>query len=200
MDLADRLLKPPPRIVAGQAGTGWLGLITSWVAMGYGATAAAKAGALLISYDDDGACGIHSATTCQVAGWGGLLMGVVVLAVAALLGIVVARGFGPPTTWWVLPVMLGALALAPFQAAEGASIAWGWLLVSAAAAVAALGLAALVVRRGRAGLFGWIRLDGLDAREVPHRGVDQLVAPAALAAAVVGGSFAAHVLRLLAEG
>lgn len=198
MSLADRLLKPPPRIVAGEPGTGWLGLLTSWAAVGFGAAAAAKAGGLLISFDD-GACGIHSATVCQVAGWGGLLMGVVVLGVAALLGIVVARGFGPPTTWWVLPVMLGALALAPFQAAPGASIPWVWLLVSAAAAVAALALAGMVVRRGRAALFGWIRLDGLDAREVPHRPLDRLVAPAAVAVATGGGFFAANVVRLLSE-
>lgn len=198
MSLADRLLKTPPRIVAGEPGTGWLGLVTSWAATGYGAAAATKAGGLLISFDE-GACGVQSATVCQVAGWGGLLMGVVLLAVGALLGIVVARGFGPPTTWWVLPIMLGALALAPFQAAPGASISWAWLLVAGAAAAAALALGGLVVRRGRASLFGWIRLDGLDAREVPHRPLDQLVAPAALAVAVGAGFFGAHVLRLLAE-
>jgi hypothetical protein len=198
VSLADRLLQPPPRIVAGEPGTGWLGLLTSWAAVGYGAAAAAKAGGLLLSFDD-GACGVHSATVCRVAGWGGLLMAVVVLGVAVLLSIVVARGFGPPTTWWVLPVMLGALALAPFQAAPGASIPWVWLLVSAAAAVAGLTLASMVVRRGRAALFGWIRLDGLDAREVPHRPLDQLVAPAAAVVAVAGGFFAVTVVRLLSE-
>ncbi|MFP5251997.1 MAG: hypothetical protein ACLGHD_06450 [Actinomycetes bacterium] len=198
MSFAERLLKPPPRIVAGEPGTGWLGLVTSWAAVGFGAAAAAKAGGLLISFDD-GACGVHSETVCQVAGWGGLLMGVVVLAVGALLGIVVARGFGPPTTWWVLPVMLGALALAPFQAAPGATIAWAWLLVAGVAALLALALGGMVVRRGRAALFGWIRLDGLDAREVPHRPVDQLVAPAALAVAVAFGAFGALVIRLLSD-
>ena len=198
MSLAERLLKPPPRIVAGEPATGWLGLVTAWAAIGYGAAAASKAGGLLISIDE-GACGVQSATVCQVAGWGGLLMGVVLLAVGALLGIVVARGFGPPTTWWVLPIMLGAFALAPFQAAEGASRPWLWLLVAGGAAIAALALAGLAVRRGRASLFGWIRLDGLDAREVPHRPVDQLVAPAALAVAVGAALFGAHVLRLLSE-
>ena len=65
---------------------------------------------MLLSADE--ACGSLSTAVCQVAGWGGLLMGVVLLAVAAVLGLAVARGFGPPITWWVLPLMLGALALA----------------------------------------------------------------------------------------
>ncbi|WP_306233183.1 hypothetical protein [Agrococcus beijingensis] len=198
MSLADHLFKPPPRIVAGEPATGWIGLLTSWGALGYGAAAAAKSGGLLIS-SADGACGANSPTVCAISGWGGLLMGVVLMAVGTLLGIVVARGFGPPTTWWVLPVGLGALAFAPFQAAAGATIAWGWLIVAAAAALVALWLAGIAVRRGRAALFGWIRLDGIDAREVPHRPLDQLVAPVAVAAAVAAGSFGAFVLRQLSE-
>lgn len=198
MSFAERLLKPPPRIVAGEPGTGWLGLVTSWAAFGFGAASAAKAGGLLIS-SDDGACGEHSEAVCQVAGWGGLLMGTVLLAVGSLLGIVVARGFGPPTTWWSLPAMPGALAFAPFQAAPGATIAWAWLLIAGAAALFALALGGLVVRRGRAALLGWVRLDGLDARELPHRPVDQLVAPAAVAVALAAGAFGAQVIRLLSE-
>ncbi len=148
---------------------------------------------------DAGACGSLSSAVCQVAGWGGLLMGTVLLAVAAVLGLVVARGFGPPITWWVLPLMLGALALAPFRAAEGAGLPWGWLLLALAAAVVAIALAVAAIRQGAAALYGWVRLDGLDAREVPHRPIDRLLAPAAVAAAAVAALFGAHVVRLLAE-
>lgn len=126
-------------------------------------------------------------------------MGVVLLAVAAVLGLVVARGFGPPITWWVLPLMLGALALAPFRAAAGASVPWLWLLLAVASAMLALAVAAAAVRRGKAALYGWIRIDGLDAREVAHRPIDRVLAPAALAAAVIAGLFGAHVIRLLSE-
>ena len=121
------------------------------------------------------------------------------LAVAAVLGLAVARGFGPPITWWVLPLMLGALALAPFSAAEGAALPWPWLLLALAAALLAIALAAAAIRRGKAALYGWIRLDGLDAREVAHRPIDRVLAPAAVAAAAVAGLFGAHVIRLLSE-
>lgn len=198
MPWSDRLFKRPPLIVAGQPATGWLGLLTSWATAGYGAASASSATGMLLSADA-GACGALSPAVCQVAGWGGLLMGVVLLAVAAVLGLVVARGFGPPITWWVLPLMLGALALAPFRAAEGAALPWVWLLLALAAAVLALALVAAAIRQGKAALYGWIRLDGLDAREVAHRPIDRLLAPVAVAAASVAAVFGAHVIRILSE-
>lgn len=198
MRWSDRLFKRPPLIVAGEPATGWLGLLTSWATAGYGAASASSATGMLLSADA-GACGALSATVCQVAGWGGLLMGVVLLAVAAVLGLVVARGFGPPVTWWVLPLMLGALAVAPFSAAEGAALPPLWLLLTLVAAALAIALAAAALRQGRAALYGWIRLDGLDAREAAHRPIDRLLAPGALAAAAVAALFGAHVIRLLSE-
>ncbi len=194
-----RLLQPPPLIVAGDRSSAWLGLLVGWVAVGYGASAASRAAGLLISVDD-GACGIHSEAICQVTGWGGLGMGVVALVGGTALWILVARGFGPPATWWAPPIALGALALAPFNAAPGAAMSPLWLVLALIAGSLSVALAVLVARRGKAARCGWIRLDGLDAREVAHRPVDQLVIPlAALAAAVAGGAFAAHVLRLLAD-
>ncbi|MFA4840270.1 MAG: hypothetical protein WC580_01015 [Agrococcus sp.] len=198
MRWSDRLFKRPPLIVAGQPATGWLGLLTSWATAGYGAASASSATGMLLSADA-GACGSLSPSVCQVAGWGGLLMGVVLLAVAALLSLVVARGFGPPVTWWVLPLMLGALAFAPFRAAEGADLPWLWLLLAVASAMLAIALAAAALARGKAARYGWIRLDGLDAREVAHRPVDRVLAPVAVAAAAGAGLFGAHVIRLLSE-
>ncbi|MGM1030419.1 MAG: hypothetical protein ACQEWM_11230 [Actinomycetota bacterium] len=198
MRWSDRLFKRPPLIVAGEPATGWLGLVTSWGTAGYGASSASSATGMLLSADA-GACGALSSTVCQVAGWGGLLMGVVLLAVAAVLGLVVARGFGPPITWWVLPLMLAALALAPFRAAEGAALPWVWLLLALAAAMLAIALGAAAIRQGKAALYGWIRLDGLDAREVAHRPIDRLLAPIAGTAAAVAALFGAHVIRILSE-
>lgn len=199
MSWSRRFLPPPPLIVPGDRFSAWLGLLVGWVAVGFGASAASRAAGLLISVGD-GACGIHSESICQVAGWGGLAMGVVALAGGTALWVLVARGFGPPATWWALPIALGALALAPFSAAEGATMSWLWLGLALVAGALAIALAALVARRGKAARCGWIRLDGLDAREVAHRPVDQLGIPlAALGAAAVGGAFAAHVVRLLAD-
>lgn len=173
-------------------------MLASWATAGYGAASASGATGMLLSADE-GACGSLSTAVCQVAGWGGLLMGVVLLAVAALLGLTVARGFGPPITWWMLPLMLGALALAPFRAAAGASVPWLWLLLAVGSAMLALAIAGAAVRRGRAALYGWIRLDGLDAREAALRPVDRILAPVAVAAAVTAGLFGAHVIRVLSE-
>lgn len=198
MRWSDRLFKRPPLIVAGEPVTGWVGLLTSWGTAGYGAASASSATGMLLSADA-GACGALSPTVCQVAGWGGLLMGVVLLAVAGVLGLLVARGFGPPVTWWVLPLMLGALSLAPFRAAAGAALPWPWLVLALAAAVLAIALAGAALGRGKAALYGWIRLDGLDAREVAHRPIDRLLAPVAAAAAVAAALFGAHVIRLLSE-
>lgn len=189
----------PPFIVAGDRFSAWLGLLVGWVAVGFGASSASRAAGLLLSFDD-GACGIHSESICQVAGWGGLAMGMVALAGGTALWILMARGFGPPVTWWVLPILLAALAFAPFAAAEGAELALWWLPISVLAGLLAIALAVLAARRGKAARYGWIRLDGLDAREVAHRPVDKAVIPlAAVAAALAGSAFGAHVIRLLAE-
>ncbi|SFS08417.1 hypothetical protein SAMN04487783_1096 [Agrococcus baldri] len=199
MSWSSRFFKPPPFIVAGDRFTAWLGLLVGWVAVGFGASSASRAAGLLLSYRD-GACGIHSDTVCQVAGWGGLAMGVVALAGGTALWMLMARGFGPPTTWWVLTLLLAALAFAPFFAAEGAELPQWWLPISVVAAVLAIALAVLAGRRGKAARYGWIRLDGLDAREVPHRPVDKVVIPlAGAAAALAGAAFGAHVISLLAE-
>lgn len=199
MRWTSRLFRRPPLIVSGDRFTAWLGLLTGWVAVGFGAVAASRAAGLLISFDD-GACGANSATVCQVAGWGGLMMGLVALAGGTALWILMARGFGPPATWWVLPIALTALAFTPFSAVEGATIAFGWLVLALAAGILAIALAVLAAGRGKAARAGWIRLDGLDAREVAHRPVDRVVIPsAAVAAAIAGGAFGAHVIRLLSE-
>lgn len=199
MSWSRRLLKSPPFIVPGDPFSGWLGLVTGWTALGFGAVSASRATGLLISFDD-GACGVHSETICQVAGWGGLAMGLVALAGGTALWLFMARGFGPPAHWWVLPALCAALAFAPFSAAEGAAPAAWWLPIAIAAGLVALALVALAAGRGKAARVGWIRLDGLDAREVRHRPVDLVVLPlAALIAASAGGAFATHVIRLLAE-
>lgn len=199
MSRSSRFFKPPPFIVPGDRFSGWLGLLVGWAAVGFGASSASRAAGLLLSYRD-GACGIHSETVCQVAGWGGLAMGMVALAGGTALWMLMARGFGPPATWWVLPLLLAALAFAPFAAAEGAELALWWLPVSVIAGVLAIALAVLAGRRGKAARYGWIRLDGLDAREVAHRPVDKVVIPlAAVAAAIAGGAFGAHAIRLLSE-
>lgn len=199
MRWSDRLFRLPPFIVGGEPVTGWLGLLISWGAVGFGASSASRAAGLLISADD-GACGAHSAAVCQVTGWGGLLMGVVALAVGTALWLLVARGLGPPVSWWVLPIALAALAFAPFTAAEGAAPAFIWLVLALAAGLLAIALAVAAARRGRAARYGWIRLDGLDAREVAHRPVDHVVLPlTAVVAAIAGSAFGAHVIRLLSE-
>ncbi|WP_347755735.1 hypothetical protein [Agrococcus sp. ProA11] len=195
-----RLFRRPPLIVSGDRFTAWLGLLTGWVAVGFGAVAASRAAGLLISFDD-GACGANSARICQVAGWGGLMLGLVALVGGTAMWILMARGFGPPVTWWVLPIVLAALAFAPFNAADGAAIGFGWLLLALVAGALAITLAVLAAGRGTAARTGWIRLDGLDAREVAHRPIDRIVIPgAAVAAAIAGGAFGGHVVRLLAEG
>jgi hypothetical protein len=199
MRWSDRFFRLPPLIVAGDRFSGWLGVLVGWTAVGFGASAASRATGLLLSYGD-GACGALSETICQVSGWGGLLMGMVALAGGTAAWVFMARGFGPPATWWVLPIGLAALALAPFSAAEGATLSPLWLLLTLVAGALALALAALAAGRGKAARYGWIRLDGLDAREAAHRGVDKVVIPLAAAALAIGGSvFGAHVIRLLSE-
>ncbi|WAC67243.1 hypothetical protein OVA14_05760 [Agrococcus sp. SL85] len=197
MRWTDRLYRVPPVIAGGSIASSWVGMLLAWAAAGFGAAAAARSAGILISFDE-GACSTSDAV-CQVSGWGGLLLGVVALFGAPVLSLFAARGFGPPVTWWVLAIGLGAIAAAPFSTAEGALLSPLWLLLSGVAAVLALLLAVGAVRRGWPALVGWIRLDGLDAREVPLRAVDRLVMVAALAAAIAGAVFGGHVIRLLAD-
>lgn len=199
MSWSSRFFKPPPFIVAGDRFSGWLGLLVGWVAVGFGGTSVSRAAGLLLSFSD-GACGVHSETVCQIAGWGGLAMGMVALAGGTALWMLMARGFGPPATWWALPILLAALAFAPFNAAEGSAPSLWWLPLSVLAGLLAIALAVLAGRRGKAARYGWIRLDGLDAREVAHRPVDKAVIPlAAVTTAFAGAVFGAHVISLLAE-
>lgn len=197
MRWTDRLYRVPPVIAGGSIASSWVGMLLAWGAVGFGAAAAARSAGILISFDE-GACGTSDAV-CQVSGWGGLLLGVVALFGAPVLSLFAARGFGPPVTWWVLAIGLGAISAAPFSTAEGALLSPLWLLGSGVAAVLALLLAVGAVRRGAPALVGWIRLDGLDAREVPHRPIDRLVALVALAAGLAGAAFGAQVIRLLAD-
>lgn len=200
MSWSARLFRPPPLIVAGDRFSAWLGLLVGWGALGFGASAASEAAGLLISFDE-GACGPLSEHVCLVTGWGGLAMGLVALAGGTALWILVARGFGPPATWWVLAIGLAALALAPFNAAEGATMSLMWLVLAVLAALAATALTVLAGSRGKAARYGWIRLDGLDAREVAHRPIDKTVIPiAAVLVAIAGASFGDYVIRLLAQG
>lgn len=192
-------LRPPPLIVAAEPFTGWLGLLTSWMAVGFGAGVTSRAAGVLSSLDD-GACGSQSSSICQTAGWSGLAMGVVALMGGTAIWLLVARGFGPPVGWWVLPISLAAIALAPFAATEGAELPLFWSATAFAAGVLALALAWLAAARGKAARYGWIRLDGLDAREAAHRRRDKvLLLGTTIAVALGGGRFGVHVLTLLAD-
>ena len=197
--LRERLYPTPRSVVLGQAGTGWLGLISSWVLLGYGSVLAALSGSGLA--DLSLACAA-SERVCGAAAWGGLVAGIVTLAVSMLFSIVIARGFGPPVRWWILPAGVGAL---------GAGLALGALLgqgavpvplLSAGIAVLALAivLGVLCLGRGKAAVYGWVRLDGLSAREVPLRGVEVLLPAAAVASFSAAAAFAVHTARLLASG
>lgn len=193
-----RLYPTPRLIVAGQPGTGWLGFASSWVILGFGAGMSALAGGALLSISE--ACSNYSDRVCGVSGFGGLLIGVGSLAVAGLLSIAVARGFGPPANWWVLPVLAASASTAlMIGALAGADQPEPLPLVGAAVgAVVTIWLVVALARRGKAATTGWIRLDGLDAREVRHRGVDRIVfSAAAIAAFSTGAAFALHVERLL---
>ncbi|MFC7431502.1 MULTISPECIES: hypothetical protein [unclassified Agrococcus] len=194
-----RLYPTPRAVVLGQPGTGWLGLVSSWVLLGFGSVLAALSGSGLA--DLTLACEA-SARVCGAAAWGGVIAGATSMAVAVLFSIVIARGFGPPVRWWILPVA---------TAAVGAGLALGALLGSGevqlgmlVAGVAALALAAvlgiLALAQGKAAVYGWVRLDGLSGREVPMRGIDVLLPAAAAASFATAAAFAVHTARLLASG
>lgn len=197
--LRERLYPTPRGVVLGQAGTGWLGHVSSWVLLGYGSVLAAISGSGLA--DLSLACGA-SIRVCGAAAWGGVIAGVVTMAVSALFSAVIARGFGPPVRWWILPMAVGAL---------GAGLVLGALLGSGAVPVPLLasGLAVLALAivlgimclgRGKAAIYGWVRLDGLSGREVPMRGIEVLLPATAAASCAAAAAFAVHTARLLASG
>lgn len=197
--LRERLYPTPRGVVLGQVGTGWLGLVSSWVLLGYGSVLAALSGSGLA--DLTLACDA-SERVCGAAAWGGVVAGVVALSVSVLFSIVIARGFGPPVRWWIVPVAVGTL---------GAGLALGALLGSGAIPVPLLAggtallalaivLGVLCLGRGKAAVYGWVRLDGLSGREVPMRGIEVLLPAAAVASFAAAAAFAVHTARLLASG
>ncbi len=197
--LRERLYPTPRRVVLGQAGTGWLGLISSWVLLAYGSVLTALSGSGLA--DLSLACEA-SIRVCGAAAWGGVIAGVVTMAVSVLFSIVIARGFGPPVRWWILPAAVGTL---------GAGLALGALLGSGSVSVPllasglvlvaiAIALGILCLGQGKAAVYGWVRLDGLSGREVPMRGIEVLLPAAAAASCAAAAAFAVHTARLLASG
>lgn len=197
--LRERLYPTPRGVVLGQAGTGWLGLVSSWVLLGYGSVLTALSGSGLA--DLSLACGA-SIRVCGAAAWGGVIAGVVTLAVSVLFSIVIARGFGPPVRWWILPVSVGTLGAAlALGALLGAGAVPVPLLASGLAMLAlAIALGILCLSRGKAAIYGWVRLDGLSGREVPMRGVEVLLPAVAAASCAAAAAFAVHTARLLASG
>ncbi|GAA2170885.1 hypothetical protein GCM10009846_02790 [Agrococcus versicolor] len=197
--LRDRLYPTPRRVVLGQAGTGWLGLVSSWVLLGFGAVLAALSGSGLA--DLTLACAA-SERVCGAAAWGGVVAGVTSVAVSLLFSIVIARGFGPPVRWWALPVgaaALGAGMLLGALLGEG-EVPLGLLVAGAAVLALALLLGIVALSQGKAAVYGWVRLDGLSGREVPMRGVEALLPVVAVASFAAAAAFAVHTARLLASG
>lgn len=197
--LRERLYPTPRAVVLGQVGTGWLGLVSSWVLLGYGSVLAALSGSGLA--DLSLACEA-SARVCGAAAWGGLVAGVVTMAVSVLCSVVIARGFGPPVRWWIVPTAVGAVggglalgALLGRGAVPVPLLAWGLAVIAVA-----IVLGALCLGRGKAAVYGWVRLDGLAGREVPMRGVELLLPATAVASCAAAAAFAVHTARLLASG
>lgn len=200
MTIAARLYPAPKHVVHGAVGTGWLGLVSSWVLLGFGGVLLGLGVGGMLATDES--CGASSVLVCSVSSMGGAIAGATSLAVAVLFAIAIARGFGPSARWWVLPVLFASFGLAGAAGAfAGSDSVEGLLLTGAAvAAVGAAVLAVMLLRRGTAATHGWVRIDGLHASEVPFRAVDHVLPLAALASAAAGAAFAAHVARLLLTG
>lgn len=197
--LRDRLYPTPRRVVLGQAGTGWLGLVSSWVLLGFGAVLAALSGSGLA--DLTIACEA-SERVCGAASWGGVIAGVTSMAVAVLFSVVIARGFGPPVRWWILPATVGTIGAGLALGAllgEG-EVPLGMLVAGIAVLAVAVGLSILALGQGKAAVYGWVRLDGLSGREVPMRGVEVLLPVVAAGSCAAAAAFAVHTARLLASG
>lgn len=197
--MLERLLPPPRLIVPGAVGTGWLGLVVSWALLAFGVVVAAWSLGGIASTDESCA---SSARVCGAASIGGLVAGVVGIALAVVCSLAIARGFGPPAHWWALPGTVWTIAAGVLLAGvAGTDAVSPWpIVVGLAVAVVAIAATVAVLRRGRAAAFGWIRLDGLDAREVPMRTVELALPVAAFAVASATAAFGAHVARLLASG
>lgn len=193
------LYRKPRTHVLGQVGTGWLGLMLSWIMLGGGVTLAAVGLAGFFSVER-GVCVGYDDHACQVASAGASITGVAAMAGSVLWSITIARGFGPPASWWAVPGTAGGLGAMIFLDAVAGD---GQVALDAvAASLTLMAIAALLVllmlpQRAYA-LAGWTRLDGLDADEVRMRGVDRVVLLAgAVAAASAGGAFALHMFGQL---
>lgn len=196
-----RLFREPRSIARGQVATGWLGLVSSWLILGFGAGVLAGSGGRLFSVASEVCEG--SANVCMIGSLGGVITGAGSLFVAVLFSLMIARGFGPPTLWWAAPIGLAAFGAVPLVAALSGHGAVEPLPLVLGIIVVALAIALVIamMRQWRFALGGWTRLDRLDAREVPHRPTDVIV-PAVVAATVaaVGCAFGVHVAGLLASG
>ena len=197
--LSHMLFRKPRTHVRGNVGTGWLGLLVSWVFLGGGVTLAVVSIAGFFSVDY-GVCETYDAEICRVANFGGAATGVAAVAGAVLWSITIARGFGPPAAWWAVPGTVGGLGIVIFLDAVAGSdtVPLPPIMVSLALMIVAAVLVALILPQREQALAGWTRLDGLDAGEVRMRGIDSVVLPGVAAvAAGAGGAFALHVFRLL---
>lgn len=196
------LYRKPRTYVRGHVGTGWLGLLVSWVFLGGGVTLAVVSAAGFFSVDQ-GVCEAYHPQVCRVANLGGVITGVAALAGSVLWSITIARGFGPPAAWWAVPGAVGGLGAMLFlEAVAGeTAVPLAPVLISVALMLIATALIVMMMPQREQALAGWTRLDGLDAGEVRMRGIDGIILPgAAVVAAGAGGAFALHVFRLLTNG
>ena len=199
ISLSRFLYRKPRTHVLGQVGTGWLGLLISWVMLGGGVTLAVVSLAGFFSVEQ-GVCVGYDESVCQIASIGGSITGVAAMAGAVLWSITIARGFGPPAAWWAAPGAVGGLGVMVFLDAVAGTgeVALGAVAASLVLILIALVLVVLMLPQLDRALAGWTRLDGLSVDEVRMRGVDQVVLPAAaIAAAFAGGAFALHMFGQL---
>lgn len=196
------LYRKPRTYVRGSVGTGWLGLLVSWVFLGGGVTLAVVSAAGFFAVEH-GICEAYDAEVCRVANIGGVFTGVMATAGSVLWSITIARGFGPPAAWWAVPGVVGGVGVMMFLDAVAGDVAvpLAPVMIAIVLVLIAVVLVALMAPQLERALAGWTRLDGLDAEEVRMRGIDATLLPgAAVVAATAGGAFALHVFRLLTNG
>lgn len=200
--LSKFLFRRPVTYVRGSVGTGWAGLIASWLVLGGGVTLAVVSFTGMFTIDH-GVCATFDDEVCAVANIGGAIAGSVATAVAILLSFAVARGFGPPAFWWALPAIVGGVGVMMFmQAVAGTgTVDVVPVVISIVLMAVATFVLATMLTQSQEAFCGWNRLDGLEAAETHMRGVDAVVFVAAAAiAASAGGAFALFMARNLTNG
>ncbi|WP_430591984.1 hypothetical protein [Humidisolicoccus flavus] len=156
-----RLFPVPRRITEGQGFTGWLGFITSWLLLGLGWQGLTSS-LISLMESTSGVCAFDDPGVCTIASLGGILGGIVVLAVAVFVSVMIARGFGTPASWWSFPALAlsGGAAVLVFGINGPESIGGGPLLLGLLGVLIAVALVVLLLARGRAALTGWLGFDG----------------------------------------